>query len=61
MQILDPKHPFFALKWRRWATSLFPLLMAGVELYSGSPGWAMLFGAAGLYAFYRLILTFPPD
>lgn len=56
MKLLDPDHPFFIPVWRRWASMLFPLGWAGVELYSDSPGWAVLFAAAGLYAGYMLLL-----
>ncbi len=62
MKLIDPKHPFFAPVWRRWVVSVLPLAWAAFELTSGNPGWAALFGAAGGYAFYILILTFPkPD
>jgi hypothetical protein len=56
MKILDPDHPFFAPVWRRWATTLFPLCWAAVELYFNSPGWAVLFAAAGVYAGYILLI-----
>ena len=55
MKLLDPKHPFFAPVWRRWLTCVIPLAWAGVELWSGSPGWAMVFGFAGGYAGYILL------
>jgi hypothetical protein len=59
VKIIDPDHPFFAPLWRRWATVLFALFWAAVELSMGSPGWAVLFGAAGAYAFYVLIMQGP--
>jgi len=55
MKLLDPDHPFFIPVWRRWATVLLPIGWAGVELYLGSPGWALLFAAAGAYAGYILL------
>ena len=56
MKLLDADHPFFAPVWRRWVTVLFPLIWAGVELYFGNPGWAVLFAAAGAYAGYKLLI-----
>lgn len=56
MKLIDPDHPFFRPLWRRWATALLPAAWAGVETANGSPGWALLFGAAGGYAFWVLIL-----
>lgn len=59
MKLIDPDHPFFAQAWRRWLTVILPLAWAGFELFNGSPGWALMFGAAGVYAFYMLILKGP--
>jgi hypothetical protein len=59
MKFLDPNHPFFQPVWRRWASALVPALWAAVELYNGSPGWAVVFGAAGAYAFWVLIIKGP--
>jgi hypothetical protein len=59
MKIIDPDDPFFAPLWRRWATVLFALFWCAVEVSLGSPGWAVLFGAAGAYAFYVLIYQGP--
>ena len=50
MKLLDPDHPFFRPVWVRVAVVGLALLWAVVELVFGSPGWAMLFAAAGLYA-----------
>jgi hypothetical protein len=58
-KFLDPDHPFFAPVWRRWATALFPLAWAIVEVIGGSPGWAVAFAAVGLYAFWVLIVKGP--
>jgi len=58
-RILDPNHPFFRPVWRRWLTAGVPLAWSIVEIATGSPGWAMLFGAAGAYAFWVLIVKGP--
>lgn len=59
MKFLDANHPFFAPVWRRWVTVLFPLVWGGVEFWFDSPGWGVLFVAAGLYAGYELIFKGP--
>ena len=56
MQILDPNDPFFAKAWVRWVTCVLPMLWGLVEFYYNSPGWGVLFLAAGGYAFYMLII-----
>ena len=58
-RFLDADHPFFAPVWRRWATTLFPLFWGGVEFWHDSPGWGVLFVAAGAYAGYVLIYKGP--
>lgn len=59
MKFIDPDHPFFTPRWRRWVTVLFPLVWAGVEVWFGNPGWAALFAAAGAYAGYVLLVRKP--
>jgi len=58
-KFLDADHPFFAHVWVRWVTVLICAGMATVEITAGSPGWAVLFAAAGAYAFYVLIYLGP--
>lgn len=53
---LDPDHPMFRNPVVRWITMLAPSGWAGFELWLGNPMWAILFGAAGGYAFWKLIL-----
>lgn len=55
MKLLDPDHPFFRPVWVRVAVVGLALLWAVVELVFGSPGWAMLFAAAGLYALWVFV------
>jgi hypothetical protein len=56
---LDPDHPMFRQTWVRWATTLAPLSWAAFELFTGNVGWAILFGAAGAYAGWKLIIQGP--
>lgn len=56
MRFLDPDHPFFRPKWRRYATVAAPAAWAGVELWLiGSPLWAGIFGGAAVYAAWVLL------
>lgn len=59
MKLLDPNDPFFRHPAVRWATVLVPAAMTGFELVYGGPGWAMVFGAAAVYAFWLLIVKGP--
>ena len=58
--MFDLRHPFFNPAWRRVLTVVLALGWALVELLTGSPGWAMMFGAVGLWAGYVLLLTWTP-
>ncbi|MDB6182710.1 hypothetical protein [Paracoccus fistulariae] len=59
--LVDPNSPFFRPLWVRVLCVTLPLVWAGVELYNGSPFWAILFGAAGLYLAYQLFVQRDPD
>lgn len=59
MKLLDPNDPFFRHPATRWVTVLVPLGMGALELSMGSPGWAMLFLGAGVFAFVVLIVKGP--
>lgn len=61
MRFLDPNHPFFRPVWVRWLTALLPMGWATFEMATGNVGWAILFGAAGAYAFYELVIHGPSD
>lgn len=52
--------PFFKPLWIRLVTTALPLGWAVVELVSGSPGWALIFGAAGLYAAWQFFVVWTP-
>jgi hypothetical protein len=45
--------------WRRWATTVLPLLWGAFELWSGNAVWGFLFGIAGAYAGYVLLIKGP--
>jgi hypothetical protein len=60
-RLLDADDPFFAAPWRRWATTLVPLVWGLFELWMQDPFWAVLFIGAGAYAGYVLILKGPTD
>lgn len=56
-KFLDRDHAMFRHAWVRWLTVIAPIAWAGCELFLfNSPGWAILFAAAGAYAFWVLIL-----
>lgn len=54
-------HPFFLPVWRRVLTVALSGGWGLVELWSGNTFWAMLFLAAGVFAFWRLFITKDPD
>ncbi|MGB3312992.1 MAG: hypothetical protein WBB85_01155 [Albidovulum sp.] len=61
MTLIDPAHPFFRPLWRRVAVVTACFGWALFEIITGSPGWAMLFGVAGLYAAYVLLIAAQPE
>ncbi|WP_149142779.1 hypothetical protein [Gemmobacter caeruleus] len=61
MRFLDADHPFFRRPVARWGTALAPLVWAVVEFATGNPGWGILFGAAGAYAAWALLIVGPSD
>lgn len=59
-KFFDFDHPFFRPLWLRVAIVGACLGWAALEIATGSPGWGVMFGAVGLYAGYRLFVTFAP-
>ncbi len=55
--MFDFDHPFFRPLWIRVAMVTVCLGWAILELFTGSPGWAILFGGAGLYAGYGFFIA----
>lgn len=56
MKFLDRNDPFFAKPWVRAITVGFPLVWGLVEFWFDSPGWGILFLAAGAYAGWELYI-----
>ncbi len=52
--------PFFIPLWRRVVTAGVTLGWASFEILTGSFAWGMLFGAAGVYAFYQFFVVWDP-
>lgn len=59
-KFLDVQHPFFIPLWRRVAVVGLTLGWAMFELISGSPFWAILFGAVGVYCAHQFFIAFDP-
>lgn len=54
--MIDPNHPFYEPLWRRVLIPVICLVWACFELYAGAPIWAVIVGAIGLYATYKLFI-----
>lgn len=59
--MFDLQVPFFFPVWRRVVTTGVTLGWAAFEFLTGSPGWALLFGAAGAYCFYSFFIAWNPQ
>ena len=59
--MFDLQVPFFRPLWIRVVTVVVALGWAGLELLTGSLGWAILFGAAGGYAAWQFFVVWEPD
>ncbi len=51
---------FYRPLWLRLTIVLLCLGWAAVEIANGAPGWAMLFGAVGLYAAWQFFVVWNP-
>ncbi|MBP7000357.1 DUF3329 domain-containing protein [Amaricoccus sp.] len=56
----DLDHPFFRPLWIRAGIVVLCGVWAGLEAFTGSIAWAILFGALGVYAAWRFFVTFNP-
>lgn len=55
--MIDPDHPFYEPLWRRVLIPAVCFVWASFELYAGEPFWAIIVGALGLYATYKLFMV----
>ena len=61
MKFFDLRLPFFRSFWRRAITVALAGGWSLFELFTGSPGWAILFGSVAVYCAYVFFVTFNPD
>ncbi|MGK9051963.1 DUF3329 domain-containing protein [Neorhizobium sp. CSC1952] len=54
--MIDPNHPFYEPLWRRLLIPVVCAVWAVFELYAGEPIWAIIVGAMGIYATYKLFM-----
>lgn len=58
-KFLDRNDPFFRKPVVRVIAVVWPIIWGAFEVYSGNPGWGMIFLALGAYAAWVLFLA--PD
>jgi hypothetical protein len=56
--MFDFSHPFFRPLWRRVVIVAVALGWALFEAVTGSPGWALIFGALGAVALWGLLIAY---
>ena len=56
MRFFDVRSPFFAPLWRRIVICAVIGGWALLELVGGNPGWALIFGAAGAWLTWSLLI-----
>ncbi|RMD89246.1 MAG: DUF3329 domain-containing protein [Alphaproteobacteria bacterium] len=61
MGFFDLDVPFFLPLWRRVVVVVLCLGWGAWEFVSGAPFWGVLFGAAGLYCAWALLIAFDED
>jgi hypothetical protein len=54
--MIDPNHPFYEPLWRRVLIPAVCAAWAIFELIAGEPFWAVIVGAMGAYAAYKLFI-----
>lgn len=59
--MIKANDPRYRPLWLRVGITLLCLGWGAFELITGSPGFAIIFIALGLFAGWRLLLTYNPD
>ena len=59
-RLFDVQLAFFIPLWRRVALVGLCGLWAGVEVWLGNAGWAVLFAGIGLYCAHQFFIAFNP-
>ena len=59
--MFDFSHPWYQPLYRRIGVVVVCLALFAMDAWSGNPFWMILFGAATVLTFWKLILTFKPD
>ncbi|MCK8782208.1 DUF3329 domain-containing protein [Rhizobium sp. NTR19] len=54
--MIDPDHPFYRPLWRRLLIPAVCLVWVIFELVAGEAFWAVIVGAIGAYATYKLFI-----
>lgn len=57
MRLIDPAHPFYRAKWRRYLLVAVPFAWAGLEWANDNTIWAYLSAAIGGYLAWHLVLN----
>ncbi len=58
--MIDTNHPFYDPLWRRILIPAICFVWAVIELVTGSVTWAVISGALGLFAAYKLLVEWRP-
>ncbi len=58
--LFDLQHPWFKPLWRRVLVTAVCVFWTVLELYTGDPFWAMLFGALAAYSIWSFFFAFNP-
>jgi len=59
--MFDLQSPLLRPLWLRVLISTLALGWAGVELATGSVGWAIIFGAAGAWCVWQFFVVWDPS